>query len=201
MDSPVDTGKSKLIVLASGSLYRKRLLKRLVEEFEVAAHHIDESAIANESPRNLAGRLAQAKAKALVGRYPDRWIIGSDQVAVRDRVRLSKPGNYEEAFKQLRDSSGKSVIFFTSVCIVGPGGKKIRTETDVCRVYFRTLTEEQITGYLKREQPFDCAASLKSEGLGIALVEKIEGHDPSALIGLPLILLSKMMEEFGLEVF
>ncbi|MCI0667153.1 MAG: Maf family protein, partial [Methylococcaceae bacterium] len=131
---------------------------------------------------------------------PHHWIIGSDQIAVRGRTRLEKPGDYARACQQLRESSGKCVTFLTSVCLLSPGAERIRTETDICRVYFRELSPELITRYLRREQPYDCAASFKSETSGIALVEKIEGNDPSALIGLPLILLTKMMEGFGLEV-
>lgn len=200
MNSPHDSEENTQFVLASGSQYRRKLLERLIAQFEVMAPNIDESAKTDESSRNLAARLAQTKAEAVVKRFPEHWIIGSDQIAVRDRIRLNKPGNYTEAYKQLTESSGKNVIFFTSVCLSSPGGKQVRTETDVCRVYFRKLNDNQITRYLQREQPFDCAASLKSEGLGIALVEKIEGEDPSALIGLPLILLTRIMEGFGLDV-
>ncbi len=193
-------GASDRILLASHSAYRKHLLKRLIDGFDVAAPNVDESPRSNESSGNLAARLARAKAEALSNKFPNHWIIGSDQVAVRGRTRLGKPGNFTEAYRQLNDSSGKRVIFFTSVCLLSPGAEKSRTETDVCRVYFRKLSEDQITRYLQREHPYECAASLKSEGLGIALLEKIEGNDPSALVGLPLILLSRMMTDFGLDV-
>jgi septum formation protein len=188
------------ILLASQSAYRKHLLRRIIDDFDVATPKVDESARINESSANLAARLAREKAEALSSEYPNHWIIGSDQVAVRGRTRLEKPGNYAVAHQQLIESAGKRVIFFTSVCLLSPGAEKSRTETDVCRVYFRKLSDDQITGYLQREQPYECAASLKSEGLGIALLEKIEGSDPTALIGLPLILLSRMMADFGLDV-
>lgn len=194
MQSPVR------ILLASGSPYRKDLLKKLIDDFEIAAPVIDESAEINESPEDLAGRLAREKAKALSIRFPKHWIIGCDQVAVRGQNRLGKPGNEDEAFRQLGESSGKCVTFFTSVCLASPGAETIRTETDICRVHFKQLSEQQITRYLRREKPLDCTASFKSEGSGIALVQKIEGNDPNALIGLPLILLTQMMEDSGLEV-
>lgn len=188
------------ILLASGSMYRKRLLKKLIDDFEVAAPHIDESSKIHESAEHLASRLAREKAEALSSKFPRHWIIGSDQVAVRGLTRLDKPGDYSTAYQQLKESSGKCVTFFTAVCLMSPGAEKFRTETDVCRVYFRKLEPDLIARYLRREQPYDCAASFKSEALGVALTEKIEGNDPSALIGLPLILLRKMMEDFGLDV-
>ncbi|MGH8558863.1 MAG: Maf family protein [Methylococcales bacterium] len=188
------------ILLASGSPYRKRLLKKLIDHFEVAAPDLDESPELNEFPGNLAARLARQKAEALSSSFPNHWIIGSDQVAVRGSTRLDKPGNQPEALRQLSESSGKCVTFFTSVCLLSPGAENIRTETDICRVHFKQLSGKQISRYLCREQPFDCAASFKSEGSGIALVRKIEGNDPNALIGLPLILLTRMMEDCGLEV-
>ncbi|MGR9105333.1 MAG: Maf family protein [Gammaproteobacteria bacterium] len=188
------------ILLASGSTYRKALLKRLIDHFEVASADLDESPEGDESPERLAQRLARQKAEALSLSYPEHWIIASDQVAHRDGIRLEKPGNYARAFEQLSESSGKCVTFVTAVCLLGPGADPMRVETDLCRVYFRPLSATKIDRYLQREKPYDCAASFKSEASGIALVHRIEGRDPSALIGLPLTLLTEMMEEFGLEV-
>ena len=188
------------ILLASASPYRKRLLARLIDDFEVCPADLDESPLSGECLERLAPRLAREKAEALSERYPGHWIIGSDQVAIRDAIRLGKPGDYATAHRQLSESSGKCVRFVTSVCLIGPGGVKIRMETDESKVYFRQISADLIDRYLRREQPYDCAAAFKSEGSAIALVRKIEGDDPNALIGLPLILLSQMMEEVGLEV-
>lgn len=188
------------IILASASPYRKRLLGKLIDDFEVCPADIDESPRVDENLEKLAPRLAREKAEALSERYPDHWIIGSDQVALRDSIQLDKPGDYATAHRQLSESSGKCVDFVTSICLIGPGGANIRTETDFCKIYFRQMSTDRIDRYLRRERPYDCAASFKSEGSAIALVRKFEGDDPNALIGLPLILLTQMMEDFGLEV-
>lgn len=188
------------ILLASSSSYRQAILHKVIEKFEVAAPDVDESPENYEPPESLAPRLAKLKASTMVEQFPDYWIIGSDQVAVVGQTRLDKPGNYSVAFRQLSECSGKSVTFFTSVCLIRPGGKEILTETDICRVYFKNLDGDKIKRYLMKEKPYGCAAGLKSEGLGIALIDRIEGNDPNALVGLPLILLGQMMERFGLSL-
>lgn len=195
-----DMQPSTRILLASGSPYRKQLLTKVIDHFENAAPNLDESPRINETPENLAPRLAKEKAEAMTADFPEHWIIGSDQVAVRGSTCLGKPGSHAEAYRQLTAISGQCVTFFTSVCLISPGAGKIQTETDVCRVYFREFAEDQINRYLLRERPYDCAASFKAEGLGIALVKKIEGDDPNALVGLPLILLTQIMADAGLSV-
>ncbi len=187
------------ILLASGSPYRKQLLRKIFDSFDVAVPDLDESPLPDETPLQLSTRLAAEKAEALRPRFPTHWIIGSDQVAMRGETRLDKPETREQAGRQLAGSSGQCVTFYTSICLITPTGKK-QIETDLCKVYFRTLADDQIHRYFKREQPYDCAASFKSEGLGITLISRIEGNDPNALVGLPLILLTKMMEQAGMEI-
>lgn len=187
------------ILLASGSPYRKQLLRKIFDSFDVAVPDLDESPLPDETPLQLSTRLAAEKAEALRPRFPTHWIIGSDQVAMRGETRLDKPETREQAGRQLAGSSGQCVTFYTSICLIAPTGKK-QIETDLCKVYFRTLADDQIHRYFKREQPYDCAASFKSEGLGITLISRIEGNDPNALVGLPLILLTKMMEQAGMEI-
>ncbi|MCK5920777.1 MAG: septum formation inhibitor Maf [Methylococcales bacterium] len=187
------------ILLASGSPYRKQLLQKIFDSFDVAVPDLDESPLPDETPLQLSTRLAAEKAEALRPRFPTHWIIGSDQVAMRGETRLDKPETREQAGRQLAGSSGQCVTFYTSICLITPTGKK-QIETDLCKVYFRTLADDQIHRYFKREQPYDCAASFKSEGLGITLISRIEGNDPNALVGLPLILLTKMMEQAGMEI-
>lgn len=192
--------RSAPILLASGSSYRRALLKKLIDDFEVASPDIDERALANESPACLALRLARQKVEALFLTHPNHWIIGSDQVATVGRTRLDKPGNHSEAFRQLQECSGQCVSFHTALCLAGPGQANVQSAVDICKVHFKTLSRRQIERYLEREKPFDCAASLKSEGAGIALIRKIRGDDPNALIGLPLILLTQMFENAGVDL-
>jgi MAF protein len=187
------------ILLASGSPYRRQLLQKIFDSFDIAVPDLDESPLPDETPIQLSTRLAAEKAEALRPRFPTHWIIGSDQVAMRGETRLDKPETREQAGQQLAGSSGQCVTFYTSICLITPTGKK-QIETDLCKVYFRTLADAQIHRYFKREQPYDCAASFKSEGLGITLISRIEGNDPNALVGLPLILLTKMMEQAGMEI-
>jgi|SRR5262245_21664856 len=194
MDQP------RRLVLASGSRYRKELLERLGLRFEVATPALDEEALPNESPAHTALRLAELKAKSQQAAYRDALIIGSDQVAASDAQRYGKPGDHENAARQLRELSGKAVDFHTAVALLDARTGDIQTRLVPCRVVFRTLHEEQIESYLQREKPYDCAASAKAEGLGIALIERIETEDPSSLIGLPLIALTEMLERAGLKV-
>lgn len=145
-------------------------------------------------------RLAAAKAEALRDHYPDHWIIGSDQVAVCADQRLGKPGNVQSAIQQLTMASGRSVTFLTAVSLLTPQSGHPDTSLDLCTVYFRHLTLQQIHRYVELDQPLDCAGSFRSEGLGITLVEKIEGDDPNALVGLPLIKLLQIMARHGCNV-
>lgn len=187
------------LVLASTSPFRRELLGRLGLPFETAAPEVDETRRGEESPQQLVVRLAEAKARAASDRFPGSVIIGSDQVACIDDRILGKPGNREKAIEQLRQASGRSVDFFTGLCVLEASG----TANVVCepfRVHFRTLSDTRIAHYVDREKPFNCAGSFKSEGLGIALFERLEGDDPNTLIGLPLIRLVDMLEAAGIQV-
>ena len=194
------TAQSRRLVLASTSRYRKALLERLGLAFEVASPGVDETALTGEHPQDTALRLSVLKAKALQGRFGDALIIGSDQVAAMGRERFDKPGSHEAAVRQLRALSGRAVDFHTAVSVLDARTGEVDTRLVPCRVQFRTLDERRIDSYLRREQPYDCSASAKAEGLGIALIARIETDDPSSLIGLPLIALSEMLERAGLPV-
>jgi len=188
------------LVLASSSRYRQMLLHKLGLPFEAASPDIDESPLPGEPPHALVRRLAIAKAQALAGRFPNHLIIGSDQVACVEGRILGKPGSAETACGQLRLASGRSVELLTGLCLLDSSSGAFDVTVEPFRVHFRTLTETQIERYVAREQPLDCAGSFKSEGLGIALFEKLEGDDPNALIGLPLIRLVQMLERVGQPV-
>lgn len=186
------------LVLASTSPYRRALLQRLGIEFSVADPQVSEERRQGEAPEAMAGRLAETKARAVASRYPDSLIIGSDQVAVCDGEILGKPITHANAVRQLRALSGRDALFHTAVCVHRTGVS--RTRVVPCRVTFRTLDDATIEAYLTKEQPYDCAGSAKSEGLGIALIAKIQSEDPSALIGLPLIALVDLLREQGVNV-
>lgn len=188
------------VVLASTSRYRRELLARLLSDFAVDAPDVDETALAGESPRDIAIRLASAKAHAVAARHPGSIIIGSDQVAELDGRALGKPGSVEAARGQLEASSGKAVLFHTALCVVDlrDGTPLSGAAVDCTRVTFRTLDAATIARYVDIEKPLDCAGSFKCEGLGIALFERIESTDPTALIGLPLIALARLLREAGL---
>jgi len=188
------------LVLASSSSYRKALLDKLGLPYETASPDIDEAPHPAEAPESQARRLATEKARVLAGRFPAHLIIGSDQVAVAAGLRLGKPGSRENAIAQLRASAGKSVVFHTALCVLNSQTGETQVDADRTVVHFRALTDQQIEHYVDREQPLDCAGSFKSEGLGIALFERIEGEDPNALIGLPLIRLIRVLEAFGVRV-
>ena len=187
------------LILASTSVYRRQLLARLGIAFDSAAPQVDESTLPNEAPRDTALRLAQAKAGAVRAAYPDALIIGSDQVASCEGRRLDKPGTHENAAAQLAWLSGRSADFDTAVCLLDARTDRSAAEVVTCKVSFRKLTPARIEAYLRREQPYDCAGSAKAEGLGIALIARIETEDPTSLIGLPLIALSGLLEDFGLS--
>jgi len=192
--------QTRRVVLASTSQYRRQLLARLGLQFECASPGVEETALAGEPAEGTASRLAEFKAAAVIQSHPDALIIGSDQVAVLGDRPLGKPGNFRNALAQLRSASGRSVDFHTAVCVLDARSGERRVRVVPCRVTFRELTEPQITAYLQREQPYDCAGSAKSEGLGIALIERIETEDPTSLVGLPLIALSELLAESGMPV-
>lgn len=188
------------LVLASSSPYRQALLEKLGLPFVCASPNIDETPLANESPAELTSRLATAKARALADRFPRHLIIGSDQVACIDLQILGKPGSAANAAAQLKLASGRRVEFFTGLCLLDSASGETQTRVEGFTVHFRPLSDQQIAAYIDREQPLDCAGSFKSEGLGIALFERLEGDDPNALIGLPLIQLTTMLERAGMPV-
>ena len=188
------------VVLASTSKYRRGLLERLGMPFECAAPLVDEAARAGEAPAATAMRLAQAKARAVAIRFPDALVIGSDQVASCDGARLDKPGNHENAVRQLALVSGKTATFDTAVVLLDTKSGTLGSRVVPCRVVFRMLGAAQIERYLRIEKPYDCAGSAKAEGLGISLIERIDTEDPTSLIGLPLIALSGLLRDAGFDV-
>jgi septum formation protein len=188
------------LILASSSSYRRGLLERLGLAFEAWAPEVDETAVPAEGPRDTAKRLARSKAQAAAARFPGAWIVGSDQVAEDSGVAIGKPGTAERARAQLRAMAGRTVRFHTAVCLLAPGGAIAAEDLISVEVVFRKLTDAEIERYIAREAPLDCAGSAKVEGLGIALVERLRGDDPTALIGLPLIRLSAMLRSAGFEV-
>ncbi|TXI18261.1 MAG: septum formation inhibitor Maf [Nitrosomonas sp.] len=198
METRLNTQK---IVLGSSSIYRKALLQRLQIPFVTMNPHIDETALSNESPQETALRLAEAKARDVARSYPDSLIIGSDQVAVLGHLRLGKPLNHSNAVKQLRTMQGKEVIFHTALCLFNSATGNLQSQSVPYCVKFRRLSDQQIENYLLKEQPYHCAGSAKSEGLGIALIERMNGDDPNALIGLPLIALTAMLVQEGVTLF
>ena len=187
----------QLLVLASTSIYRSELLARLKIPFQITAPDIDETPLSGESAQQTAFRLSQQKARAVASRYPDALIIGSDQVALLGSQTLGKPLTHENATRQLRAMSGKSVIFYTALSLLNTHTNEIQTELAENRVEFLELSDDEIESYLHKEQPYHCAGSAKSEGLGIVLIKRMEGDDPNALIGLPLILLVSMLKRQG----
>ncbi|MBM3353936.1 MAG: septum formation inhibitor Maf [Betaproteobacteria bacterium] len=188
------------LVLASSSRYRRELLERLGLRVETASPGSDEAPLPGESPSATATRLAILKARAVAGRFPDALIIGSDQVASCEGVILDKPGSHENARRQLTHMSGKTARFYTAVAVLDAASGFVASRVGACDVAIRRLTPEQIQNYLLREQPYDCAGSAKSEGLGIALMESLRTDDPTSLIGLPLIALTELLEQAGLPV-
>ena len=182
------------LVLGSTSPFRKTLLERLHIEFECDSPDIDETPLENETIEDLVVRLAASKAKAIAHRHPDSLIIGSDQSAVLNGEKLSKPGNFDNAFRQLRRASGQKITFQTGLCLLNTRTGNSQSACVPYTVVFRELTPAMIENYLRKEEPYNCAGSFKSEALGIALFERFEGDDPNALIGLPLIRLINFLE-------
>ncbi len=188
------------IILASTSIYRRRLLERLLPEFHCIAPDVDESAVENESPEALARRLSLEKASAVAERFPEALVIGSDQVAELQSRRLGKPGGRKAAIAQLRACSGQSVRFLTGLALCHKATGLEHTHIDPVLVRFRQLSDPEIRRYLTREQPYDCAGSFKVEGLGITLFDSVLSSDPTSLEGLPLIALSRLLRASGVDV-
>ncbi|QTN29800.1 septum formation inhibitor Maf [Rhodoferax sp. AJA081-3] len=194
-----DTSHRKLI-LGSTSVYRRELLGRLNVPFSVESPHVDETPLPGEQPAALAQRLALAKALAVATRFPDCVVIGSDQVADLDGQALGKPGTHERAVAQLRQMRGKTVVFQTAVAVVCLETGFSEQSLAPVKVLFRSLDDSEIENYLQLEQPYDCAGSAKSEGLGITLLDAIDSDDPTALVGLPLIRTSRMLRAAGVPL-
>lgn len=190
----------RYLLLASTSPFRRELLARLGLPFTVQAPHSDETRRPGEEAPHLVARLAEQKARAVASRQPTALIIGSDQAAVLRGEIVGKPGDYERAMWQLQQASGQTVTFHTGLCLLDSASGRQQVAVETFRVTFRTLTTPQIERYLLREQPYACAGSFKSEGLGIALFDRLDGDDPTSLIGLPLIRLTRMLEAAGVTV-
>ena len=191
---------NRKLILGSTSAYRRELLGRLNVPFSVESPHVDETPLPGELPVELAQRLALAKARAVAKRFPSCVVIGSDQVADLDGQALGKPGNHDRAVAQLRQMRGKTVIFQTAVAVVCLEAGFSQESLAPVKVQFRALEDTEIENYLRLEQPYDCAGSAKSEGLGIALLDAIESDDPTALVGLPLIRTSRMLRAAGIQL-
>ena len=187
------------LILASTSRYRQELLSRLRLPFEVLAPEIDESALPGEAPPQLALRLALAKARAVAERRPEAVVIGSDQVADLDGEALGKPGTHERAVRQLQRMRGRELQFHTAIAVVRADAGFEQSALSSVTVGFRALDDEEIEHYLRAEQPYDCAGSAKCETLGIALLERIDSDDPTALVGLPLIRTSELLRRAGID--
>jgi len=188
------------IVLASTSPYRRELLQRLRLPFEVVAPQVDEASLTAETPHATALRLARAKADEVAARTADALVIGSDQVADVDGTALSKPGSHDAALDQLERMQGRTIVFHTALAVVDAARGAALVDCVPTSVRFRRLARSALEAYLRAERPYDCAGAAKIEGLGIALVEAVESDDPTALIGLPLIRLTSMLDELGVQV-
>ena len=194
----VMSNSAKKLILASTSVYRRELLERLRIPFDVISSQVDETPLPGESTLDLALRLAKAKAAAVARQHPEAWVIGSDQVADLCGAAIGKPGNFERAMAQLQLMRGATVTFHTALCLMH--GETETTLSIPTEVTFRKLSDEVLETYLHAEEPYDCAGSAKSEGLGISLLEAIKSDDPTALIGLPLIALSGLLRDAGFAI-
>ncbi|WP_296059987.1 nucleoside triphosphate pyrophosphatase [uncultured Amphritea sp.] len=188
------------LILASSSPFRKAILDKINLTYKAVSPDIDETRLDSESPQQYVARLSREKAEALQADYPDALIIGSDQTAIINGETIGKPGNYENAYRQLSDASGQKITFLTGLSLLNSHSGACETEVVPFHVHFRTLSPSMIENYLTAEQPYNCAGSFKSEGLGIALFDRLEGDDPNTLIGLPLIRLIRMLENQGVRV-
>jgi len=191
---------SQPIILASTSIYRSQLLSTLQIPFKTASPDVDETPLMGETARQTSQRLSQLKAQAVAQQFPDALIIGSDQVALLEGEQLGKPITHDNAVRQLRSMRGKTVDFFTAVSLFNSLTQEMQTALAETKVCFRDLSDDEIERYLHKEQPYHCAGSAKSEGLGIALIQSIQGDDPNALIGLPLIVLIDMLKKQGVNI-
>lgn len=191
---------NKKIILASTSPFRKALLEKLQLPFETAKPMTDETPLANETAVELVERLAIEKANAIAKTSSGALVIGSDQVCVNDGNILGKPGDFDNAFIQLQNASGKVISFYTGLALINTDTGKVQSLVEPFHVHFRSLSDDMIERYLKAEEPYNCAGSFKSEGLGISLFERLDGRDPNSLIGLPLISLIAMLEQEGVKV-
>jgi len=191
---------SQPLILASTSIYRSELLSRLRIPFRTAAPNVDETPLPGESAKQTSWRLSRAKAQVVAEQFPDALIIGSDQVALLGNQQLGKPLSHDNAVRQLRSMRGQTVTFYTALTLLNARTSDIQTEVAMNQLNYRDITDEQIESYLHKEQPYHCAGSAKSEGLGIALISSMKGDDPNALIGLPLILLVNMLLQQGVKI-
>lgn len=189
------------VILASSSPYRASLLAKLSLPFTCQSPDIDESPLTNETVSAQVARLAFIKAQAIATQYTDGFVIGSDQLAMCQGDVLGKPGNHYNARLQLQQLSGKTVTFYTGLCLLDCTNKQQQTIVETFEVSFKALSDQQIQRYLSIEQPYDCAGSFKSEGLGIALFDKLQGRDPNTLVGLPLIALVELFSNWGIDIF
>jgi septum formation protein len=190
----------RALILGSTSRYRRELLQRLRVPFDVVSPEVDETPLADEAPNDLATRLSLAKAKAVAALHPNAVVIGSDQVADLHGEPLGKPGSHERAVAQLLRMRGQTVVFQTAVSVVCVDTQFEQTELAQIKVRFRDLSDADIEAYLRAEEPYDCAGSAKSEGLGIALLDAIDNDDPTALIGLPMIRTARMLRAAGIDL-
>ena len=190
----------RALILGSTSRYRRELLQRLRVPFDVVSPDVDETPLLGEAPQALATRLALAKAKAVAALHPQAVVIGSDQVADLNGEPLGKPGTHERAVLQLQRMRGQTVVFQTAVSVVCLDSQFERTELAQIKVRFRDLSDAEIEAYLRAEEPYDCAGSAKSEGLGIALLDAIDNDDPTALIGLPMIRTARLLRAAGIDL-
>lgn len=200
MSSPPNLFPSRQLILGSTSAYRRELLARLKLEFEVVSPQVDETPKPGERPAAIASRLALSKAHAVAARFPAALVIGSDQVADLNGLALGKPMRHDRAVTQLHQLSGQAAIFHTAVAVVCRETGFEQLEVAQVRVQFRVLDDREIESYLRAEQPYDCAGSAKSEGLGISLLDRIDSDDPTALVGLPLIRTCRMLRAAGLRI-
>lgn len=188
------------LILGSTSPYRRELMQRLHTPFETAAPDIDETRLEGESARDMVLRLSLEKARKVAEQHPDALIIGSDQCAVLHEQIIGKPGSHENAVKQLQNSSGETVYFLTGLCLYDSRDGSYQLDVVPFQVDFRELTDGEIDRYLRKDQPYNCAGSFRSESLGITLFKRMTGDDPTALMGLPLIRLSQMLKEAGVDL-
>jgi len=188
------------LILASTSPFRKEILEKLGIDFDTASPETDETALTNESPQQLVERLSIVKAKAIADKVNNALVIGSDQISVINGEIIGKPHTHENAVKQLQAASGKTVTFYTGLCLYNSTTQQYQSEVVPFNVVFRHLDDQLIENYLRKEEPYNCAGSFKSEALGIVLFEKLEGDDPNTLMGLPLIRLVKMLEKENFPV-